>query len=268
MTLCDFPWIMAIVNVTPDSFFDGGKYLSEQAVYERVSRAMEEGAKIVDVGGYSSRPGAQHIDEQEELRRVIPVVQFIRQNFPGVIISVDTFRSAVAEKAIEAGASMVNDISAGEMDNNMFDVVAAANVPYIMMHMQGTPQTMQQNPQYHNVVQDIVYYFSEKLDKLYAKGVNDVVLDVGFGFGKTVAHNYELLRNLPAFDIFGLPLLVGVSRKSMINKVLGIPPQEALNGTTVLHTLALLNGADILRVHDVRPAMEAICLVEQYRKGN
>ena len=262
----DSPVVMGIVNVTPDSFFDGGKYVDDDAVVERVNEIVSEGGLIVDVGGYSSRPGAKDIDVNEEINRVIPAVKTIRKEFPGVIISVDTFRSAVAGKALEQGADIINDISAGELDSRMFDVIAGANVPYIMMHMQGTPQTMQQNPQYNDVTQDIIRYFSEKLEKLYAKGVSDVILDPGFGFGKTVAHNYELLKNLPAFEMLELPLLVGVSRKSMINKVLGIQAKDALNGTSVINTIALLNGADILRVHDVKQAVEAVKLVEVYKK--
>jgi len=264
----DSPVVMGIVNVTPDSFFDGGDYVSERAVIERVEKIILEGGLMVDVGGYSSRPGAKDISVEEELNRVIPAVKNIRAHFPDVIISVDTFRSEVALKAIECGADIINDISAGELDKKMFDVIADANVPYIMMHMQGTPQTMQQNPLYKDVTQDIIHYFTKKLDELYRKGVSDVILDPGFGFGKTVEHNYELLKNLQAFEMLELPILVGVSRKSMINKVLDISPKEALNGTTVINTLALLNGADIVRVHDVKQAVEAVKLVEFYKNTN
>ncbi len=264
----DSPVVMGIVNVTPDSFFDGGDYVSERAVIERVEKIILEGGLMVDVGGYSSRPGAKDISVEEELNRVIPAVKNIRAHFPDVIISVDTFRSEVALKAIECGADIINDISAGELDKKMFDVIADANVPYIMMHMQGTPQTMQQNPLYKDVTQDIIHYFTKKFDELYRKGVSDVILDPGFGFGKTVEHNYELLKNLQAFEMLELPILVGVSRKSMINKVLDISPKEALNGTTVINTLALLNGADIVRVHDVKQAVEAVKLVEFYKNTN
>ena len=264
----DSPVVMGIVNVTPDSFFDGGDYVSERAVIERVEKIILEGGLMVDVGGYSSRPGAKDISVEEELNRVIPAVKNIRAHFPDVIISVDTFRSEVALKAIECGADIINDISAGELDKKMFDVIADANVPYIMMHMQGTPQTMQQNPLYKDVTQDIIHYFTKKVDELYRKGVSDVILDPGFGFGKTVEHNYELLKNLQAFEMLELPILVGVSRKSMINKVLDISPKEALNGTTVINTLALLNGADIVRVHDVKQAVEAVKLVEFYKNTN
>jgi dihydropteroate synthase len=262
------PIVMGIVNVTPDSFFDGGKYVDEEAVLERVSQVISEGGLIVDVGGYSSRPGAAEISEEEELKRVIPAIKIIRNNFPNVIISADTFRSNVAYKAIEKGADIINDISVGSIDKRMFDVVAELNVPYIMMHMQGTPQTMQLHPEYKDVTQDIIYYFSEKIDTLYQKGVSDIILDPGFGFGKTVEHNYTLLKNLQAFNMFELPVLVGLSRKSMINKVLNISPKDALNGTTVLNTLALLNGADILRVHDVKQAIEAVKLVEYYKNNS
>jgi dihydropteroate synthase len=262
------PIVMGIVNVTPDSFFDGGKYVDEEAVLERVSQVISEGGLIVDVGGYSSRPGAAEISEEEELKRVIPAIKIIRNNFPNVIISADTFRSNVAYKAIEKGADIINDISVGSIDKRMFDVVAELNVPYIMMHMQGTPQTMQLHPEYKDVTQDIIYYFSEKIDTLYQKGVSDIILDPGFGFGKTVEHNYTLLKNLQAFNMFELPVLVGLSRKSMINKVLNISPKDALNGTTVINTLALLNGADILRVHDVKQAVEAVKLVEYYKNNS
>jgi len=255
------PKVMGILNITPDSFFDGGKYKEEIAIIERVRKMLDEGATFIDVGGYSSRPGAAHISEEEELERVVPVVELLLANFPGIIISVDTFRSAVAKACVLKGAAMINDISAGEMDSNMFSVVADLQVPYIMMHMAGTPQNMQSNPQYGNIVNELLRYFSEKTQQLKLLGLKDVLIDVGFGFGKTLEHNYELLQQLSLFKTLDFPLLVGVSRKSMLYKPLGITADKALNATTVAHTLALVNGASILRVHDVKEAVEAVKIV-------
>jgi len=255
------PKVMGILNITPDSFFDGGKYKEEIAIIERVRKMLDEGATFIDVGGYSSRPGAAHISEEEELERVVPVVELLLANFPGIIISVDTFRSAVAKACVLKGAAMINDISAGEMDSNMFSVVADLQVPYIMMHMAGTPQNMQSNPQYGNIVNELLRYFSEKTQQLKLLGLKDMLIDVGFGFGKTLEHNYELLQQLSLFKTLDFPLLVGVSRKSMLYKPLGITADKALNATTVAHTLALVNGASILRVHDVKEAVEAVKIV-------
>lgn len=255
--------IMGILNLTPDSFFDGGSYSNEKLIVEKVQKMLNDGATFIDVGGYSSRPGAEHVSEAEELKRVIPVIELLVREFPDILISVDTFRSKVAEQAINAGAALINDISGGNMDNNMFNAIKDLQVPYIMMHMQGTPQDMQQNPNYENVVSEVIHYFAEKINQLDQLGVNDVILDPGFGFGKTVEHNYELLNHLEEFKITELPLLVGFSRKSMINKVIHTTPKEALNGTTVLNTLALSKGANILRVHDVKEAKE---VVDLYKK--
>ncbi len=261
--ILDEPLVMGILNVTPDSFFDGGKYQNEQEVINQTQKMINEGATFIDVGAYSSRPKAEHISEQTELDRILPIITLLRKEFPEIIISADTFRSQVAKKCVEAGADIINDISGGTMDSNMFETIAQLDVPYILMHIKGTPQSMQTNPSYKNVVKDVKSYFSEKLEQLNKLGVKQVILDPGFGFGKTVEHNYQLLSALDEFKEFGLPILTGVSRKSMINKVLNTTPKEALNGTTVLNTIALLKGAKILRVHDVKEAKQAIQLVKQ-----
>lgn len=252
------PIVMGIVNVTPDSFYDGGKNNSVENAVNQAEKHLNEGATILDVGGYSSRPGADNVSEQEELERVIPVIKAIIQEYPESIISIDTFRSKVASKAIESGASIINDISAGDMDNNMFNTVADLNVPYIMMHMQGTPETMQNNPTYKNIIQEITNYFSEKINALRKKGVNDIIIDPGFGFGKTLEHNYKTLDNLNHFQLLGVPVLAGLSRKSMIYKLLNTNAKGALNGTIAANTIALHNGANILRVHDVKEAVECV----------
>jgi dihydropteroate synthase len=256
----DQPIIMGILNVTPDSFFDGRNDIREEDIVQKVNAMEYDGAQIIDIGGYSTRPGAAAVSETEELKRVLPIVQLIQANFKGLEISIDTFRSSVAKKCVEAGATLINDISGGSLDKNMFSCVADLKVPYILMHLQGSPQTMQDHPTYTNVVEEIKQYFEEKINQLNQLGVNDIILDPGFGFGKTVEHNYEILSNLDAFKTFGLPILAGVSRKSMINKVLNTTPEEALNGTTVLNTIALTKGAQILRVHDVREANECVKL--------
>lgn len=259
----DEPTIMGILNVTPDSFFDGGKYLSDSTIVRKVNSMEYDGAKIIDIGGCSTRPGAIQVSEEEELSRILPVVKLIKSNFNEVIISVDTFRSTVAEKCVAIGADMINDISGGSLDNKMFDCIADLNVPYVLMHIKGSPQDMQDNPTYGNVVEEVYHYFEEKVNKLKQLGVNDIILDPGFGFGKTVEHNYELLNRLNEFKSFGLPILAGLSRKSMINKVINTTPSEALNGTTALNTIALMKGANILRVHDVNEAKETIKLVQK-----
>ncbi len=256
-----FPRIMGILNVTPDSFFDGGRYQSEQAIVDQVGKMLEEGATIIDVGGMSSRPGAAMIKASVELDRVLPVVELIVAKFPDALISIDTVRSEVAQKTVMAGAHMVNDISAGSLDSELLSTVVDLQVPYILMHMQGRPETMQNAPQYVDVVDDVLTFFIKKTAQLSQLGVKDVILDVGFGFGKTMEQNYQLLDRLEEFNIFRLPLLVGISRKSMIYKLLETSPEEALNGTSVLHTLALLRGASILRVHDVRAAAEVLKIV-------
>ncbi|CAL2103630.1 Dihydropteroate synthase [Tenacibaculum sp. 190130A14a] len=257
------PKVMGILNVTPDSFFDGGKYSNEQAVLSQVEKMLNDGATFIDIGGYSSRPGAKHISESEELTRVIPIITSIVREFPEVLISIDTFRSTVANEAINAGGSIVNDISGGKMDEDMFVTIAKLQVPYIMMHMQGTPQNMQVNPMYKNIVTEVISFFAAQLQQLKELKVNDVIIDVGFGFGKTMEHNFELLSKLSFFKELELPILTGVSRKSMLYKTLDILPKEALNATTVANTVALLNGTNILRVHDVKEAVEAVKIVNR-----
>lgn len=262
----DEPQVMGILNVTPDSFYAGSRKQTEAAIIDRIETILREGASIIDVGGYSSRPDAAEVSETEEMQRLEMALQPLLQHYPDVVVSVDTFRSSVARQCVEKyGVTMINDISGGELDERMFDTVAQLRVPYIMMHMRGTPQTMQQQTDYEDVTADLLKYFSQKLERLFRLGVNDVILDPGFGFSKTLTQNYELMLHLGDFRIFGLPLLVGVSRKSMIYKLLETTPEESLNGTTVLHTYALLQGADILRVHDVRAAKEAIRIVQQLK---
>ncbi len=264
----DQPIVMGILNITPDSFYDGGQYTVQSSILKRTSQIIEEGGKIIDVGAFSSRPGSKMPSIEEERRRLIPALEIIRKNFPDVIISVDTYRSAIAREVVDKfGVQIINDISAGEMDSNMFATIGELKVPYIMMHMKGTPENMQNNPHYDNLMQEISLYFAEKTDKLKLLGVNDIIIDPGFGFGKTIDHNYQLLNNLHEFKAFELPVLVGISRKSMIYKFLNSTPQEALNGTTALHTIALLNGAHILRVHDVKEAVETIKLVGKLKEN-
>ncbi len=257
------PKIMGILNVTPDSFYDGLKYIDEASILKQAEKMISEGADFIDVGGYSTRPGAEEISEEEELNRVLPVITIIAKNFPDTIISVDTFRSGVARQAIEAGASMINDISGGEQDARMFETVASLGVPYILMHMKGDPQTMTKQTTYENILKEIIDYFHQRVFRLQKLGVKDVVIDPGFGFAKTVDQNFELLNKLDRFQILEKPMLVGLSRKSMIWRTLQTNPEGALNGTTVLNTIALLKGTSILRVHDVREAKEAIQLVQQ-----
>ncbi len=257
------PKVMGILNLTPDSFFDGGKYNNEKEVLEQVGKMIDEGATFIDIGAYSSRPGADHISEKEELKRIVPVLKSILLEFPDVLISIDTFRSNVANECVKLGACMINDISGGNLDQNMFKTVAKLQVPYILMHMPGTPQTMINLTKYDNIIKDITYYFSEKIHQLRVLGTNDIILDVGFGFGKTIDQNFELLKNLALFKHLDLPILTGISRKSTLYKTLNISSEEALNATTVANTIALLNGTNILRVHDVKEAIEAIKIVEK-----
>jgi len=253
--------VMGILNITPDSFFDGGKFSSDANILKHTEKMLSEGATFIDVGGYSSRPNAQHISEDEELKRVIPVVELLIKKFPEILISIDTFRSNVATKCVNIGACMINDISAGNMDVKMFTTVAKLQVPYIIMHMQGTPQTMQKSPKHVDIVHEVIYYFSKKINELHALNVNDIIIDVGFGFGKTPEQNYELLKNLSLLKNLEVPILTGISRKSMLYKLLDITPAMALNATTVANTMALMNGTNILRVHDVKEAVEAIIIV-------
>jgi dihydropteroate synthase len=264
-TLIDLtaPKVMGILNITPDSFYDGGKYKNESEILNQVEKMLLDGATFIDVGAYSSRPGAQHISEEEELKRSIPVIRLLGQHFPEIIISVDTFRSKVAKETIHAGAALINDISGGKMDAQMFATVANLQVPYILMHMLGTPQNMQQNPVYSDVTKEIISFFAAQIHQLHHLKLNDVLIDVGFGFGKTIDHNFELLKNLALFKSLDVPILTGISRKSMLYKTLDISAQEALNATTSANTIALLNGASILRVHDVKEAVEAVKIVQK-----
>jgi len=261
------PKIMGIINVTPDSFYDGGKFTQISEVLKQASKMIEEGADILDIGGYSSRPGAKDVTEEEEIARIQEPLKQIRSSFPNVQISIDTFRRRVAELALKNGADIVNDISAGEDSNEeIFEVVRHYQVPYILMHKKGKPMTMQKNPKYKHVVDEVFRYIAQKVAKLNAFGLHDLIVDPGFGFGKALEHNYQILNNLKTFQILG-PVLVGVSRKSMINKVLNCTPSESLNGTSVLHAFSLLGGAKILRVHDVKPAFEAIQLFQQLKES-
>ena len=250
------PQVMGILNVTPDSFYAGSRSRTEAEIAARACQILDEGASIIDIGAYSSRPNAEHISPEEEMQRLRTGLEILNRNHPDAIISVDTFRAEVARQCVEEyGAAIINDISAGEMDEQMFPTVARLNVPYIMMHMQGTPQNMQKEPHYENLLKEVFMYFARKVRQLRDLGMKDIILDPGFGFGKTLEHNYELMAHL----------LVGVSRKSMIYRLFGATPQEALNGTTVLDTVALMKGADILRVHDVREAVEAVRLIEKLK---
>ena len=249
---------MGILNLTPDSFSDGGKYNSETTALKRVEVMLDEGATLIDIGGYSSRPGAIDISPAEEIDRIQGITEKILKEFPAAIISIDTFRSAVAKTMLDIGVHIINDISAGKMDANMMPTVAQYDAPYVMMHMQGTPQTMQQNPSYTQVVEEIMDYFVERINLAREAGIKDVLLDPGFGFGKTIEHNYEILHQIDRFQIFGMPVLVGISRKSMIYKPLGLKPTEILHLTSALHLDAMKKGAKILRVHDVKEAVETV----------
>jgi len=265
------PIVMGILNLTPDSFYDGGFYKQEKKILSRVEKTLSEGAGIIDIGAVSTRPGADDVTLAEEIKRLVPAVKRISQEFPEAVLSVDTCRSKVAEEAIINGAHIINDISGGVFDPEMFHVIARLKVPYILMHIKGKPKNMQQNPYYKDVVQELTNFFKAQIAKLNDLRVTEnIILDPGFGFGKSLEDNYTLLKNLSSFKDFGCPLLVGISRKSMINKVLGTKPSEALNGTTILHTIALMNGANILRVHDVKEAVEVINLMEVYKgiEGN
>lgn len=254
------PKIMGILNVTPNSFYDGGKYSNETEILYQVEVMLDEGATFIDIGAYSSKPNAEFVSEQEELQRIVPVVNLILKHFPEAILSIDTFRSEVAKACIENGAALINDISAGSLDERMMEIVSRYQVPYIMMHMRGNPQTMQTLTQYDNIVQEMLQYFSAKVAQARSFGINDLIVDPGFGFAKTTEQNYEVLQKLELFQMLELPILAGVSRKSMIYKVLNTNSQEALNGTTFLNTIALTKCAGILRVHDVKEAMECVTL--------
>lgn len=255
------PKVMGILNVTPDSFYPESRLMNEAEVLQLAEQMRQDGAAILDVGGLSTRPGAEEISVDEELHRVIPAIRKILKEFPDAIVSIDTFRSKVAEEAVAAGATMVNDISAGRLDADFLTTIAKLKIPYVLMHMQGTPQTMQENPSYESVVNDVFNFLKKRLIQLNRLGINDIILDPGFGFGKSVEHNYQLLKHLSVLRTLGLPVLAGLSRKSMICKVLHANPANALNGTTALHAVALLQGAKILRVHDVKEAVETIELM-------
>ncbi len=263
-TLTDLsqPKVMGILNCTPDSFFDGGKYKNENEFLQQAERLLNEGAGFIDIGAYSSKPNAEFVTNEEELKRIVPVVELLLKHFPDTIISIDTFRADVAKACVEAGASIINDISAGLLDENMLETVGQLKVPYIMMHMRGTSQTMTKLTQYNDIVKEMLFYFSERIEAARNCGIDDIIIDPGFGFAKTLEQNYEVMQKMELFKMIDLPILAGVSRKSMIYKLLGITPQEALNGTTVLNTVALVKGATILRVHDVKEAVETIKIIK------
>jgi dihydropteroate synthase len=256
------PKIMGILNLTPDSFFDGGKYKSDTQILTQTEKMITEGATFIDLGGYSSKPGADFVSGTQELQRLLPVVELLLKNFPDILLSIDTFRSSVAQACVESGAAIINDISAGLLDDKMLETVAPLRVPYIMMHMRGTPKTMTKLTHYDDILKEMLFYFSERIHKARSFGIDDIIIDPGFGFAKTLAQNYEVMQKLELFKTAGLPLLVGVSRKSMIYKLLGNTAEEAINGTTALNAVALSKGANILRVHDVRQAMEVVKISE------
>jgi dihydropteroate synthase len=260
----DKPLVMGIINATTDSFYSGSRYEGTDAILHQAEKMLKEGAAILDIGGQSTRPGSERLSMEDELQRVVDPIQAIHKNFPEALISIDTYYSSVAKEAVDAGASIVNDISAGMIDEKMIATVAALKVPYVLMHMKGTPQTMQQLTQYGNVTKEVLDFLIYKKNELHTAGISDIIIDPGFGFGKTINQNFELLRNLSGFTKLGYPILLGISRKSMIYKTLGYSAEEALNGTTVLHTIGLMNGASILRVHDVKEAIEAIKLFDTY----
>jgi dihydropteroate synthase len=260
----EVPKVMGILNITPDSFYDGGKYSNLEEIHRQFDNLISEGADIVDIGAVSSKPGATLINLKEEIKRLVPVLKLVLKNYPNTVVSIDTFRSEIAELAVrDYGVSIINDISSGSMDDMMFETIAKLQVPYVIMHMQGNPADMQQNPIYKDVVKEIMQFFSKKLLKLRTYGIHDIIIDPGFGFGKTMDHNYQLLSRLEEFKMIGLPLMLGLSRKSMIYKYFNCEPDDALNGTTVLHTIALMKNANILRVHDVLEAKQAVKLVQK-----
>jgi dihydropteroate synthase len=263
----DKPLVMGIINVTPDSFYKDSRQQTSEAVLEQATKMINDGADIIDVGGQSTRPGSERISVEEELQRVLPAIEIILKHFPDTIISVDTYQSEIAKECVDAGAAMINDISAGNIDSNMISTVAKLQVPYICMHMKGSPENMQKEPTYENVTREVLDFFIKKIDECRRAGIDDVIIDPGFGFGKTISHNFTLLKELPAFKMLDKPIMGGLSRKSTIYKTLGVTAEEALNGTTVLHSLALQNGANILRVHDVKEAKEAITLYQRYKQA-
>ena len=254
------PKVMGILNLTPNSFFDGGKYTNEEEIVKQVQKMLSEGATFIDIGAYSSKPNAEYVSTEEEIERIVPIVDVLVQQFPDILISIDTFRSEVAEACVQKGAALINDISAGKLDDTMLDVIAKYNVPYVMMHMRGTPQTMSTLTQYDDVVREVLMYFSERIAATRSLGINDLIIDPGFGFAKTLEQNYEVLQKMELFQQLNVPVLAGISRKSMIYKVLNCTAQESLNGTTALNAIALSKGASIVRVHDVKEAVECITL--------
>ncbi len=268
LLVMDQPWVMGIINITPDSFYTESRKQHVDEIAQLAGKMIAEGADVVDIGGQSTRPGSERISVQEETDRTVPAIERIMGDLPDAIISIDTYSSSVAKAAVHAGASIINDISSGDMDDAMLFTAAALKTPYICMHMQGTPGTMQKNPQYEDVSATVLDYLVHKADQCTKAGIHDIVIDPGFGFGKTIAHNFTLLKSLPGLQIIERPVMVGLSRKSTIYKTLHTTVEEALNGTTVLHTIALMNGANILRVHDVKAAKEAIDLFSAYRKGS
>jgi len=263
------PKVMGVINITPDSFYKGSRFTDEKSVLEVVLKMIQDGADIIDIGGYSSRPGADDVPYKEEETRVLKVVRAVNREFPDIAISIDTFRAEIAREAVEeCGAGIINDISGGEADSNMFSYVERLGVPYILMHMKGIPANMQKNPVYDDIVADILRWFGERIYRLQSAGIKDIVIDPGFGFGKTIEHNFTLLNRLDELSIAGLPLLAGLSRKSMIWKTLQTTPEDALNGTVVLNTVALMKGCNILRVHDVKEAVQAIRLTQMLKKSD
>jgi len=265
LLIVDKPLVMGIINITPDSFYAGSRQQDIAEIVKQAGAMLDAGAAIIDFGGQSTRPGAEKLSADEELRRVIEPIRAVNRQFPNAFISIDTYYAEVARQAVDAGAGIVNDISAGSLDPDMISTVASLKVPYVLMHMKGTPQSMQQKPEYGNVTQEVLDFFIKKTDQLREAGIHDIIVDPGFGFGKTIAHNFELLRNYRAFSMLGTPLLLGISRKSSVYKTLGVTAEQALNGSTVLNTIGLLNGANILRVHDVKEAREAVILFEAYQ---
>lgn len=266
LLVLDKPVVMGILNITPDSFYSGSR-IQQSEVLQKAQQMISEGATILDIGGQSTRPGSDRLTADEELKRVLPAIEAIRKEFPSVFLSIDTYHAKVAKETVAAGIDMVNDISAGDMDATMLSTVASLKVPFIAMHMQGTPDTMQQNPTYENIIREVVDYFIQKATACKAAGIVDLILDPGFGFGKTIAHNFQLLKSMEALQIFQMPILAGLSRKSTVWRTLNVTPEEALNGTTVLNTIALTKAASILRVHDVKEAMETITLFTAYSKA-
>ena len=259
------PKVMGVINLTPDSFYDGGKLTSEKEILLQANKMLQEGATFLDLGAYSSRPGAQFVSEKEEIHRLLPVIKILLNEFPETLLSIDTFRSNVANESIYAGASLINDISAGTLDDHMFKIIAQHQVPYVMMHMRGTPETMMQNTDYRDLTKEVIYYFSERIAKARSFGINDLIADPGFGFSKTLDQNYELFNDLELFRYLNVPLLIGISRKSMIQKKIKTTAADSLNGTTALHAIAIQKGASILRVHDVKEAFETINLLQNLK---